>query len=485
MWGRYGGYLSAYTLAAVVIIAVVVLFVVVEERRKGKWAKKIKVKYGLTDLGFLGREARRLADPYFAPWEDLSRRLPELNSATRSSSSSSSSGSGAAAGAPPLRQEVDLSLPELDAARLGRKEDDWRRAYVLLGQVVHSYCAALRAEEEAELKAAGAEPKMSPPPLVVPPQLAKPWHAVCDKLGLPCVLTAVGTDCWNWKKKNPKKAVELDNMDVLSSITGTRSEAYFHLLPAAMHARAGVDDFVPRLSGVPKMILDKDTDEIDSLLRDAASLLIDYRRIFEKVRKVVDPEEFYNVYRPYLAGFFPRGARLAGADGGARLDLHETIEDGHAVGDNPDDIVTRAKGPSAGQSTIVALIDLVCGIEHDPAGEAGKFQAEMLGYMPDPHKALVLDTRRGLEECAETPLGCRNIRYYVMRQQPKLQRVYNEAVEALVALRKFHLDQALRYLERTKKGTGASTFRSLLQKTIDDTARASIKGRPKRQVECD
>lgn len=276
------------------------------------------------------------------------------------------------------------------------------------------------------------------------------------------------------------------------------------MLPAAMHARAG-GDFVPRLALVPEMLSAGATDDLLTVIKDATRLLVDYRHIFENVRKVVDVDEFYDVYRPLLSGFSPRGARLCGVSAGARAYAEESIEargegeesggqggatvvgaaamgaavagaaDGTGREEGERDVVVRAKGPSAGQSTIIALLDMVLGVHHGEQVESGQFQKEMISvYMPPPHRALMLDTREALNTavCRGQPVP--TIRAYVDLFAPSLRTPFNEAVDAMSALRRFHLDVAMRYLVRTKKGTGTSTFRSLLAETLDDTTNAKL-----------
>ena len=93
---------------------------------------------------------------------------------------------------------------------------------MLLGQLVHAWVhsdsvpwpekekenakerasdAANVADEQAPLPAGSqtaARASASGVTSSVPPQLARPWHAVCEKLGLPLILTAAGVDTWNW-----------------------------------------------------------------------------------------------------------------------------------------------------------------------------------------------------------------------------------------------------------------------------------------------
>lgn len=54
---------------------------------------------------------------------------------------------------------------------------------------------------------------------------------------------------------------------------------------------------------------------------------------------------------------------------------------------------TTAKGPSAGQSTMILIFDRFLGISHfnKQGGEAGPFQEEMCDYMPAQHRQLLRD----------------------------------------------------------------------------------------------
>ncbi|EGO57265.1 hypothetical protein NEUTE1DRAFT_42344 [Neurospora tetrasperma FGSC 2508] len=83
--------------------------------------QSLLTKYDVTTNGFLpeGPPLEVLPDEYYAPWEDLIRRLPEtLDAGT-------------------FRAEVDR-LPVLQTERL-MKEEEWRRAYVVLCFFAHGY----------------------------------------------------------------------------------------------------------------------------------------------------------------------------------------------------------------------------------------------------------------------------------------------------------------------------------------------------------
>jgi hypothetical protein len=110
------------------------------------------------------------------------------------------------------------------------------------------------------------------------------------------------------------------------------------------------------------------------LLQDLWDVIKQFRNIFERVRDLVSKEDFYNIYRPLLGGFYPEGLTLQGVE---------------VNGQQP--AVLAAKGPSAGQSTMIILFDLMLGVSHH--GSAKDFQEEMLTYMVTPHAQMVKDFR--------------------------------------------------------------------------------------------
>ena len=50
------------------------------------------------------------------------------------------------------------------------------------------------------------------------------------------------------------------------------------------------------------------------VLRELAEVLLEMRRIFGEVRRVLDKDDFYDLYRPLLGGFYPQGLTLTGVE---------------------------------------------------------------------------------------------------------------------------------------------------------------------------
>ena len=97
--------------------------------------------------------------------------------------------------------------------------------------------------------------------------------------------------------------------------------------------------------------------------------------VFSRVAEYVDPAIFYHVQRPLLSGFYPDEIMFEGT---------EDIE-------RPPGWITSPKGPSAGQSTMFVLLDMLLGINH--LAIASEFQTEMLLYMPRQHREMVIQCK--------------------------------------------------------------------------------------------
>lgn len=189
---------------------------------------------------------------------------------------------------------------------------------------------------------------------------------------------------------------------------------------------------------------------------ETADVLAAFRGIFGNVTRAVDARIFYDVYRPVLNGFFPEGIVLEGISDEVAKGSPFLEADGARV---------VSKGPSAGQSSVIMLIDMFLGVRHDMTGE--EFQAEMLSYMPTLHRKMMTDYS---EKCQRHHVAS----FVLKSNHGHLREAYDSCVKALHELRRFHLAMVSRYLSSTSTGTGASTWRSLLQAMSDSTGRARL-----------
>lgn len=196
------------------------------------------------DGGFLPEVCiAKLEYPELQVWERLIAMLPELNRLGT------------------LTSEVE-AMPVCSTKSL-KSEAELQRAYIVLCHLLHSYVhhakvpwdflspSAKSCSSTAEVQKAsnashdgsicdqlGSNPANAV--VRVPPQLAVPLSTVCKKLGLPPVLTAA-IDLWNWRQvdNTASASKHVLSLRVLSSMTGTETEAFFHLVPCSIQAHLG------------------------------------------------------------------------------------------------------------------------------------------------------------------------------------------------------------------------------------------------------
>ena len=96
-------------------------------------------------------------------------------------------------------------MPELSIVALRGCDAELRRAYLILGHLVHALAFADDVPWPEASGGTGHPRRDQTAPrdvVVVPAQLARPWSAVCNELGLPCILVSAGVDTWNWAAKD-------------------------------------------------------------------------------------------------------------------------------------------------------------------------------------------------------------------------------------------------------------------------------------------
>ncbi|CAJ1326986.1 unnamed protein product [Effrenium voratum] len=184
------------------------------------------MRYGLTkEGGFLPAACLDRLPKEFDAWEAVASELPRLNRSGR------------------LAARLE-ALPQLDVANL--KPEELRRAYVLLGSLAHSYVHRQAVPwHKLDDPTSGEDGRVPQHKARLPRQVSEPWLQVCQQLGMPPVLTAAGTDLWNWRLRDTSKPFEPANLEQRITVTGSGSERVFHMVPCAMQAAAA--EVVPKI----------------------------------------------------------------------------------------------------------------------------------------------------------------------------------------------------------------------------------------------
>ncbi|KAL2793600.1 Indoleamine 2,3-dioxygenase [Aspergillus keveii] len=361
--------------------------------------------YGISpDSGFLPSEPplEQLPDPYYSKWEWIVSNIQSLLMSRR------------------IRRTVD-TMPMLSTSYL-REEPEWRRAYSILGFILHAYVWG------------GTKPAER-----IPPQLTVPLLEVCKHLELPPVATYAGLVLWNFKPIFCDEPVDdIDNLACLNTLTGSLDEQWFYLISVAIEARGG-----PAISLVLQAITAArigNSRIVTECLQALAEMIDEIGTLLERMYEHCDPYVFYHRIRPYLAG--SKNMADAGLPNGLLYD------DGH----NPE--YRQYGGGSNAQSSLIQFFDIALGIEHRPTGETRTstppsdkpgmtaaprhgFIQEMRSYMPGQH-------RRFLEHISAVA----NIREYVeARHSDKaLSLAYDACLSMLRVMRDKHIQIVSRYI---------------------------------------
>ncbi|KAF2199558.1 indoleamine 2,3-dioxygenase alpha type [Delitschia confertaspora ATCC 74209] len=353
--------------------------------------------------GFLPAELplEILPDTYYAPWEAIIRNLQGLILSKR------------------LRRVVD-TLPVLSTDFL-LTEAEWRRAYLILGFISHSYIWGGDTPEDA-----------------IPPPVSIPFRTVCEHLELPLVATYSGLTLWNWKPLFPGEPIDtLDNLATLSTFTGSLDESWFYLVSVAIEARAG--PIIPMMIDAMAAARAHDSETVTACLQSFAERLDELGGLLNRMYESCDPHVFYHRIRPFLAG--SKNMAEAGLPKGVVFD------DG--TGTQP---YVQFSGGSNAQSSVIQFFDIVLGVEHRPTGQkhssgsssegvvhapSNNFIQDMRRYMPGPH-------RRFLEHVESVA----NLRDYVARHQSNrsLCIAFDACLAMLRAFRDKHIQMVSRYI---------------------------------------
>lgn len=335
-------------------------------------------RYDITKFGFLPDEpVRRLSESMsnidFDRWEAVMSCLPELNENGK------------------IRETID-GLPDFDISKI-TTDEQLKRAYTILTLLTNSYVWQ------------GTGPE-NPPKDVVCRKLAIPLWQVSQRLRIAPILTHASVDLYNWEYIDPAKGFDLDNLKSTSLMTGEDSEAWFYLIMVAIEYVGG--SIIRQIIEAKKHIDSKNNKALGESLFQISKSMEQCCDIIGRMRERCKPEIFWNVLRPYLAGWKNNDALPNGM-------LYEGV--------GTDDERHFYFGGSAAQSSLLAVIDASLQIDHE-----SPYFFEIQEYMPGAHRDFI--------EYATQNIFIRD--YIDVAGLSELEAVYNEITRLIVLFRSKH-----------------------------------------------
>jgi indoleamine 2,3-dioxygenase len=302
------------------------------------------------------------------------------------------------------------------------------------------------------------------PATSLPSQLAQPWYDVALKLGRPPVLSYASYALDNWRRLDPAKLIQLDNIVLLQNFLGGLDEEWFVVIHIQIERQAG-----PGLAGLIQAMNGAASDKPDEVLaglRSLAAAQTAMRDTLLRMKERCDPYVYYNRVRPYIHAWknnptLPHGLVYEGVT---------------AYAEQPQ----QFRGETGAQSSIVPCLDAGLGISHAPDPLTVYLQ-EMREYMPPRHRAFL----HAIEQTTDAD-GRPLLSGYIRNRKshnPSLWNAYGTCIGLLAQFRDIHVGYADSYIHRQHQihasnpsavGTGGTPFMAYLQKHLDETRRAIV-----------
>jgi len=300
------------------------------------------------------------------------------------------------------------------------------------------------------------------PVATVPPQLAKPWYEVAQRLGRPPVLSYASYALDNWRRFDRTRPIQLDNIMLLQNFLGGLDEEWFVVVHIQIEREAGSG-----LAGLLQAMNGAAEDKRDEVLLGLKSLAwaqTAMRNTLVRMKERCDPYVYYNRVRPYIHAWknsptLPNGL------------IYENVE---PYAGQPQ----QFRGETGAQSSIVPCLDAGLGIAHAPDPLTVYLQ-EMRDYMPPRHRAFLQVLEKTTDNSGR-PLLAGYVRDR-KSHSPDLWSAYSVCVNLLAQFREIHIGYADSYIHRqhqahasnpTAVGTGGTPFMTYLQKHLDETKQA-------------
>lgn len=360
--------------------------------------------YVSEDLGFILREPLTELPSYYKPWLDIALELPELVHSHE------------------LRSRVSR-MPLLSSQYL-QTHRELRLAHLALGATTMGYI--WQEGEEDTVK-------------VLPRNLALPYWEVSQRLGLPPIFIHADAVLANWKKRDPDRNFDMENLDLVIRLPGGESLRGFFMVTLLVELAA-----IPALKSIPTVFRGVScghTEAVARALLDISKSIHDMTEALKLMHVYVEPSVFYGVIRIYLSGWKDNPSMPNGV-------IYEGV--------HPEPM--EFSGGSAAQSSVLHCFDELLGVKHE--AKAGAFLARMRDYMPPAHKQLIQDI-------SSQP----SLRNFVQEQHDEqLNQAFQLCVTKLIELRNYHINMVSRYI--TVPAARARQLRDEKESTEDMVSKA-------------
>ncbi|KAJ3193167.1 hypothetical protein HK101_005322 [Irineochytrium annulatum] len=275
---------------------------------------------------------------------------------------------------------------------------------------------------------------------VLPKAIAVPWCKVCVKLDTKPVITYAGVELYNFKLLDPKGPWDLNNIALLHTFSGAMDEVGIAIEAAGAPALPAI---VEALHCVKRREIGPLAIQL-GVIADAIGVI---NGILLRMYEKNDPHIFFHRVRPYVNGWeksedVPSGVLYEGV-AAEEVRFGEYVPNGAAeyddVGGNRVLKGTYGKyaGASAGQSTLMHVLDVALGINHYSASQYEAIDADRPQSVESLLSSSPVGSPSPRTSQAGRPGSGVNIIHEMRKYMPGAHREFLAAVENSFSIRAF------------------------------------------------
>jgi len=286
------------------------------------------------------------------------------------------------------------------------------------------------------------------PPEALPANLAVPFVALADRIGVPPVMNYADYILENWYRLDCSGPIALGNVMQVQQFAGGLDEEWFVQIHVAIEATAG-----RALELAVELVRASDAGDaaaVEAMLIEMECVWERIIAIFDRMVEKCDPYIYYNRIRLYINGWKNNAAMPDGL-------IYEGVE---RFGGRPQEF----RGPTGSQSSIVPTMDALFQVSHEN-DELRDLLVELHHYRPRRHRAFIEDLQ-----------VASHLRDFAIQRGQGLKDAFNACVEQVARFRTRHLEYAANYINKQASsgigndpdiGTGGTPFMKYLKKHRD------------------
>uniref|UniRef100_A0A8C9FT13 I23O2 dioxygenase n=1 Tax=Pavo cristatus TaxID=9049 RepID=A0A8C9FT13_PAVCR len=340
------------------------------------------------EYGFLLPSPLTELPPSYSPWMDIAHELPKLIASHQ------------------LRACIH-QMPQLNTQHL-RGREELHLAHLVLSFLTMGY--VWQEGEEGTMR-------------VLPRNLAVPFWEVSQALGLPPILTHADFVLANWRRKDPSRPLEIENLEPIISLPGGESLHGFILVTLLVEKAAvpGIKATIQAIHALQHL----DDELLHRALQGLAAAIGDMDKALQQMHGNSSLPAPAVLTCPCLCSWRDNAAMPHGL-------LYE------GVSEQP----MAFSGGSAAQSSVLHAFDELLGIQHSQ--ESTAFLHRMRDYMPPPHRAFIRDISRAP-----------SLRQHILSSADlRLREAFNHCITALADFRSHHIAIVTKYIAVAKAKAG-------------------------------